>query len=84
MSDGMVWLSRAGMDRDVELLDRLAARAKRERYRAEAIASSGRSPDGRLQDSIGILRRCLPCHCRAEAQQRLDQLFAHLLHRLGR
>ena len=37
-----VWLSRAGMDRDVERLDRLAARATRERYRAEAIASRRR------------------------------------------
>ena len=34
-----VWLSRAGMDRDSDLLDRLANRACRERYRAEAIAS---------------------------------------------
>jgi hypothetical protein len=37
-----VWLSRAGMDRDSDLLDRLAARARRERYRAEAIASRRR------------------------------------------
>jgi hypothetical protein len=37
-----VWLSRAGMDRDSDLLDRLANRAKRERYRAEAIASRQR------------------------------------------
>jgi hypothetical protein len=41
-----VWLSRAGMDRDAELLDRLAARAERmarqERYRAEAMASRRR------------------------------------------
>ena len=41
-----VWLSRPGMDRDAELLDRLAARAeqqaRRERYRAEAIASRRR------------------------------------------
>jgi hypothetical protein len=37
-----LWLSRAGMDRDVELLDRLGARARRERYRAEAIASRRR------------------------------------------
>jgi hypothetical protein len=41
-----VWLSRAGMDRDAELLDRLAARAERmarnERYRAEASASRRR------------------------------------------
>jgi hypothetical protein len=37
-----VWLSRAGMDRDSDLLDRLAARATRERYRAEAIASRRR------------------------------------------
>ena len=38
-----VWLSRAGMDRDAELLDRLAARAARmerdEHFRAEARAS---------------------------------------------
>jgi hypothetical protein len=37
------------MDRDVELLDRLAARAeqqaRRERYRAEARASWRRGPD---------------------------------------
>jgi hypothetical protein len=43
------WLSRSGMDRDVELLDRLAARAeqqaRRERYRAEARASWRRGPD---------------------------------------
>ena len=42
-----LWLSRAGMDRDVELLDRLAARAERmarqERYRAEAMASRRRN-----------------------------------------
>jgi hypothetical protein len=37
-----VWLSRAGMDRDSDLLDRLASRAKRDRYRAEAIASRRR------------------------------------------
>jgi hypothetical protein len=41
-----VWLSRSGMDRDAELLDRLAARAARmerdERYRAEARASRWR------------------------------------------
>jgi hypothetical protein len=41
-----VWLSRAGMDRDAELLDRLATRAARmersERYRAEARASRRR------------------------------------------
>jgi hypothetical protein len=37
-----VWLSRSGMDRDSELLDRLTARARRERYRAEAIASRRR------------------------------------------
>jgi hypothetical protein len=37
-----VWLSRSGMDRDAELLDRLAARATRDRYRAEAIASRKR------------------------------------------
>jgi hypothetical protein len=38
-----VWMSRSGMDRDAELLDKLAARAeqqaRRERYRAEAMAS---------------------------------------------
>jgi hypothetical protein len=42
-----VWLSRSGMDRDVELLDRLTARAERmarqERYRAEAMASRRRN-----------------------------------------
>jgi hypothetical protein len=38
----MVWRSRSGMDRDTELLDQLAARAERERYRAEAIASRRR------------------------------------------
>ena len=47
MSAGMVWLSRSGMDRDAELLDRLAARAERmarqERYRAEAMASRRRN-----------------------------------------
>jgi hypothetical protein len=37
-----VWLSRSGMDRDSDLLDRLANRARRERYRAEAIASRRR------------------------------------------
>lgn len=37
-----VWLSRAGMDRDSDLLDKLASRARRERYRAEAIASRRR------------------------------------------
>ena len=41
-----VWLSRSGMDRDAELLDRLANRAERtaraERYRAEAMASRRR------------------------------------------
>jgi hypothetical protein len=41
-----VWLSRSGMDRDAELLDRLARRAARmewqERYRAEARASRRR------------------------------------------
>jgi hypothetical protein len=37
-----VWLSRSGMDRDAELLDRLAAQARRERYRAEAIANRRR------------------------------------------
>jgi len=41
-----VWLSRSGMDRDAELLDRLAARAARmertERYRAEVRASRRR------------------------------------------
>ena len=36
------FLANTGMDRDVEQLDRLAARAKRERYRAEAIASRRR------------------------------------------
>ena len=36
------FLANTGMDRDAELLDRLAARAKRERYRAEAIASRRR------------------------------------------
>ena len=43
-----VWLSRAGMDRDAELLDRLAARAARmERdahFRAQARASRRRDP----------------------------------------
>jgi hypothetical protein len=38
-----VWLSRAGMDRDSDLLDRLAARARRERYRTEASASRRRN-----------------------------------------
>jgi hypothetical protein len=37
------WMAHSGMDRDAELLDRLAARAeqqaRRERYRAEAMAS---------------------------------------------
>ena len=33
-----------GMDRDSDLLDRLAARARRERYRAAAIASRRREP----------------------------------------
>jgi hypothetical protein len=45
MSAGMVWarfLANSGMDRDAELLDRLAARARRERYRAEAMASRRR------------------------------------------
>jgi hypothetical protein len=41
-----VWLSHSGMDRDADLLDRLAARAERmardERYRAEAMASRRR------------------------------------------
>ena len=41
-----VWLSRSGMDRDAELLDRLAARAARqerdERFRAAARASRRR------------------------------------------
>jgi hypothetical protein len=41
-----VWLSRSGMDRDADLLDRLAARAARmerqERYRAEAMAARRR------------------------------------------
>jgi hypothetical protein len=40
------FLAHTGMDRDVELLDRLAARAERlarqERYRAEAMASRRR------------------------------------------
>jgi hypothetical protein len=36
------FLANSGMDRDVELLDRLAARATRERYRAEAIAGRRR------------------------------------------
>jgi hypothetical protein len=40
------WLSHSGMDRDAELLDRLAARAeqqsRRERYRAEAMATRRR------------------------------------------
>lgn len=43
-----VWLSRAGMDRDAELLDKLAARAeqqaRRERYREAAMASRRRDP----------------------------------------
>ena len=42
-----IWLSRSGMDRDAELLDRLAARseqqARRERYRAEAMAARRRA-----------------------------------------
>jgi hypothetical protein len=41
-----VWLSRSGMDRDANLLDRLAARAarmeRRERFRAEARAGRRR------------------------------------------
>lgn len=41
-----LWLSRSGMDRDADLLDRLANRANRlerdERYRAEAMASRRR------------------------------------------
>jgi hypothetical protein len=37
-----VWLSRFGMDRDAELLDRLAARARWERYREEEIAERRR------------------------------------------
>jgi hypothetical protein len=41
-----VWLSRSGMDRDAELLDRPAVRVERtarnERYRAEAMASRRR------------------------------------------
>jgi hypothetical protein len=41
-----VWLSHSGMDRDADLLDRLAARAarmeRRDRYRAEAMASRRR------------------------------------------
>ena len=36
------FLANSGMDRDAELLDRLAARATRERYRAEAMASRRR------------------------------------------
>jgi hypothetical protein len=36
------FLANSGMDRDSDLLDRLAARARRERYRAEAIASRRR------------------------------------------
>jgi hypothetical protein len=36
------FLANSGMDRDVELLDRLAARATRKRYRAEAMASRRR------------------------------------------
>jgi len=44
-----VWLSHSGMDRDAELLDRLAARAARverqERFRAKARASRRRVPD---------------------------------------
>jgi hypothetical protein len=46
MNTGMVWLSRSGMDRDAELLDRPAVRVERtarnERYRAEAMASRRR------------------------------------------
>jgi hypothetical protein len=46
MNTGMLWLSRSGMDRDAELLDRLATRAARmerdERFRAEAMASRRR------------------------------------------
>jgi hypothetical protein len=42
-----VWLSHSGMDRDAELLDRLTARseqqARRERYRAEAMAARRRA-----------------------------------------
>jgi hypothetical protein len=38
------FLANSGMDRDAALLDRLAARATRERYRAEAIASRRREP----------------------------------------
>jgi hypothetical protein len=42
MNTGTVWLSHSGMDRDPDLLDRLAARLerreRRERYRAEAMA----------------------------------------------
>jgi hypothetical protein len=38
-----VWLSHSGMDRDADLLDRLAARMeRRERFRAEAMASRRR------------------------------------------
>jgi hypothetical protein len=36
------FLANSGMDRNADLLDRLAARARRERYRAEAIASRRR------------------------------------------
>ena len=36
------FLANTGMDRDVELRDRLAARATRERYQVEAIASRRR------------------------------------------
>jgi hypothetical protein len=36
------FLTNSGMDRDAELLDRLANRARQERYRAEAIASRQR------------------------------------------
>jgi hypothetical protein len=37
------FLANSGMDRDSDLLDRLAKRATRERYRAEARARRGRS-----------------------------------------
>jgi hypothetical protein len=36
------FLANTGMDRDADLLDRLASRAKRERYRAEAIVNRKR------------------------------------------
>jgi hypothetical protein len=38
-----VWLSHSGMDQDADLLDRLAPRMeRRERFRAEAMASTPR------------------------------------------